>query len=83
MAERTHEHPESASAIREGCSVLVLSPEATIAVAARCRVTVEVHEGEELADLRAWVRRYVALVVEADAAARACEDAVGEEGAGP
>lgn len=81
MAQRTQLDPESASAIREGCSTLVLSPEATIA--ARCRVSVQVHEGEELADLRAWVRRYVALVIEADAVAKACEGSGGEEVAGP
>jgi hypothetical protein len=80
MPKRTQEHPESASAIREGCPTLVLSPATTLP--ARTRVSVEAREGEELADLRAWVRRYVALVVEADAVAKACE-LEGGETAGP
>jgi hypothetical protein len=71
MPKRTQEHPESASAIREGCPTLVLSPEATLAGGSR--VSVRAEEGEEIADLRAWVRRYVALVIEADAVAKACE----------
>lgn len=72
---------EGALPAGEGCHALVLAPTATIA--ARGRLGVRVHEGEEIAGLRSWVRRYVEAVLEADAAARACGDAEKEEDAGP
>ena len=80
MPKRTRQHPEHASVLGEGCLTLVHSPATTIAGS---RVSVRVQEGEELADLRAWVRRYVDLVIEADAVAKACEGSGDEEDAGP
>ncbi|MBV9109103.1 MAG: hypothetical protein JO306_06840 [Gemmatimonadetes bacterium] len=81
MPNRTRETPAASQADPEGCPTLVLPTAA--AVAAGGRVSVRVQEGEEIAGLREWVRRYVAAVVEADAAARARGGSGGEEDGGP